>query len=128
MEIEVATFKNIVKNTTKIHDIGVQTKGKVPKKREASGHALEVDQEEDVESGKEIEIRTIKSLLIHKINTLKQISQNVHSNYIVLQGVEYRCSQVFTLLSSLFTTWGPYTQFFDSLVPLLPQKKHLPKV
>ena len=79
---------------------------------------MEVD-EEDLGSSKEIEIRTIKNLLIHKINALKLVSQNVHNNHLVLQGAKYRCSEVVALLSPLFTTWGPYTPFFDTLVLLL---------
>ena len=84
--------------------------------------------EEDLDSNKEIEIRTIKNLSAHKVNALKIVSQNVHSNYLVLQGAKYKCSEVVALLSPLFTTWGPYTLFFDNLLPLLAQKNDFPKV
>jgi hypothetical protein len=47
--------------------------------------------------------------------------------YITLQSNEYQCSQALSLLSPLFSQWGPYIQFFDRLVPLLTQKKELPK-
>ena len=66
--------------------------------------------------------------MMHKVGALQNVSQNVHSNYISLQGAEFQCSEALALLSPLFTTWGPFTQFFDILVPLLPQKKELPKV
>ena len=39
--------------------------------------------EEELESSREMEIITIKNLLIHKINSLKLVSQSVHSNYLV---------------------------------------------
>ena len=45
--------------------------------------------EEELESSKEIEIRTMKNLLTHKINSLKNSSQNAHSSYIVLLGAGY---------------------------------------
>lgn len=64
---------------------------------------------------------------MHKIGALQIVSQNVHNSYISLQGAEFQCLKELALLSPLFTTWGPYTQLFDSLVHLLPQKKELPK-
>lgn len=48
--------------------------------------------------------------------------------YLVLQGAEYKCSETDSLLSLLFTTWDPYTPFFGNLVPMLAQKKDMPKV
>lgn len=80
------------------------------------------------DGAKEVEIETIKSLMMHKIGALQIVSQNVHNSYISLQGAEFQCSKELALLSPLFTTWGPYTQFFHFLVPLLPQKNKLPKV
>lgn len=71
------------------------------------------------EASKDTKIRTIKSLLIHKINALKIVSQNVHRSYLALQGEEYRCSEAISLLCPLFNTWGPYTPFFDSFVHML---------
>ena len=44
-----------------------------------------------------------------------------------MQGVDCHCLEELAFFSPIFTTWWPYTQFFDSLVLLLPQKKELPK-
>ena len=65
--------------------------------------------------------------MIHRITTLKRASVNVHSMYNTLLSNEYQCSKALSLLSTLFAKWGPYIQFFDRLVPLLTQKKELPK-
>lgn len=46
----------------------------------------------------------MKKLLIHKINSLKTISQNVHSSYLALEGAKYRCLEAISLLSPLFNT------------------------
>ena len=51
---------------TEVKDQGMKIEGCIPKIGEASGQAMEVD-EEDLESGKEIKIRIIKNLLVHKI-------------------------------------------------------------
>ena len=84
--------------------------------------------EEDLESSKDIEIRTTKNFFTHKINALILVSQNVHSNHLILWGAKYNCSEAIALLSPLFTTWGPYSQFFHNIIPMLAQKKDLPKV
>lgn len=47
---------------------------------------MEID-EENLESSKDVEIGAMKNLLIHKINALKTVSQNVHGSYIALEGV-----------------------------------------
>lgn len=44
-----------------------------------------------------------------------------------MQGAEFKCSEALVLLSPLFTTWCHIQKKFDSLVPLLPQKKDLRK-
>ena len=54
-----------------------------PKEENVKDQAMEVDEEES-ECSKEIEIRNINNLLLHKIYALKLVSQNVHSDYIVL--------------------------------------------
>jgi hypothetical protein len=45
-----------------------------------------------------------------------------------LQNAEKQCTEVVEILGPLFTRWGPYLQFFDKLVPILGEKKELPKV
>ena len=79
------------------------------------------------DGAKKVEIKKIQSLMMHKIVALQIISQNVHKNYISMQGAEFQCFEVLSLLSPLFKTWGPYIHFFDSLVPLLPQRKEFSK-
>ena len=80
---------------------------------------MEID-EEKLEASKDAEIRAMKNLLIHKINALKVVYQNVHGNYLALEGVEYKFPKEISLLSPLFSTWGSYIQFFDNVVTILP--------
>ena len=77
---------------------------------------------------KEIEITTMKGLLIHRINIIKRISQNLHSTFLSLQGIEFQCTKALNILTPLFNQWGPYSLFFDKLTQFLTQKKDLPKV
>ena len=49
-------------------------------------HTMEID---ELEVGKEIDIRTMESILSHKIYVPKQASNNLHDSYITLQGEEY---------------------------------------
>ena len=83
--------------------------------------------EENLEAIKDAKIKDLKILLIHRINALKTISQNVHGSYIALEGVEYKCVEAIALLSPLFRKWGSYIHFFNSIITILPQKKDLPK-
>ena len=48
---------------------------------------------EALEEKKETEINTMKGLLIHKIDILKRISQNVHSTFLSLQGTKFQCTE-----------------------------------
>ena len=82
---------------------------------------------EVLEEKKEIEISTMKGFLIYRIDILKRNSQNVHSTYISLQGIEYQCLEALQILTPLFNQWGPYSLFFDKLTHFLTQKKDLPK-
>ena len=66
--------------------------------------------------------------MMHKISSLQSESQNVHSCYISLQGVDIQFLEALSLLSHLFTIWGPYIQLFDNLASLLLQNKELPKI
>ena len=83
---------------------------------------------EVLEENKETEINTMKGLLIHRIDILKRISQNVHGTFLLLQGTEFKCIEALNILTPLFNKWGPYSLFFDKLTQLLTQKKDLPKV
>ena len=77
--------------------------------------------------GKELEVKTIKGILYHRINVLKNVSQNVHGLFIALQGVEHQCYGALALLTPLHKQWGPYNQFFDKLITIMTLKKELPK-
>ena len=73
----------------------------------------------DLDVGKETKIRTMKTLITHWINILKRISQNLHAMYISIQGTKYLGYEALTVLTPLFTQWGPYSLFFDKLMPML---------
>ena len=107
-------------------DQAMQMECYIPEIGEALGQPMKIN-EEDLELGREIQIRTIKNLLIDKINALKLVSPNVHINYLVMQGVEYRCSKVISLLFQIFNKQGPSNPFYYRLVPMLAQKMDMPK-
>lgn len=71
---------------------------------------------------------TFERLIKHRIEILKLISQSVHYTFLNLKNVETQCKESVEILGPLFTQWGPYHQFFDKLVPMLGEKKELPKV
>ena len=98
LENEIVVLKNTVRSTIEIEDRGVQTGGYAPKTKDVMGQAMTIN-EEELESSKEIKIGTIKNFLFHKINSLKLVSHNVHSNYLVLQGAWYQHDEEITLLS-----------------------------
>lgn len=108
LENEVKTWKNIARIAVEVEDTGIQIDDYASGLGDTSGQPIITDKEE-IESSKEIEIRIMQNLLIHKIGSLKHSSQTIHRSYIALHGVEYQCSEAISLLSPLFTTWGPYT-------------------
>ena len=82
---------------------------------------------EVLEEKKEVEINAMKGLMIHKINIINRISQNVHSTFLSLQGIEFQFTEALQILTPLFNQWGPYSLLLDKLTQLLTQKKDLPK-
>ena len=107
LEIEIADLKNNIINDVEIREKDVQIEDQTHDIGEKLGHAMEID-EEKLEASKDMEIRAMKNLLIHKINAQKLVCQHVHRNYLELEGVEYKCAKPIALLSPLFSTWGPY--------------------
>lgn len=110
--MDVAALKKAIRVAIELHDKHVQIDEWMIEIGEASGHTMEID-EENLEANKDVDIKTMKNLQTHKINALKKISQNVHGNHLALEGVEYKCSYAIGLLTPLLNTWGPYMQFFD---------------
>ena len=57
------------------------------------------------------EIRTIflKTLMSHRVETLKSISQPTQKFYVSLQSVEKFCNEALSWLSPTFNLFGPYT-------------------
>ena len=99
MEDEIRNLKVVTRPVTKLKDHGDQTKDDIL----VVGEAQHMDIDE-WDGAKEVEIKTIKKFLMHKIGTLHVVSQIVHNNYISLQGDGYKCSEALDLLSPLFTT------------------------
>lgn len=122
LENEVRNLRNATRPIIEVKNQDTQTD--VDTINMGMDQPMEVD---ELEVGKEVEVKTMDITLSHKINILKQAFQNHHSRYITLQGVEYQCAKALFILSQLFTKWGPYIPFFDSLVPIIAQKKEFPK-
>jgi len=62
----------------------------------------------------------------HRVDTLKNLSQQAHSSFVSLQGVEKVCNEALSWLTPTFNLWGPYLQFFDRLIMLMAKKPDLP--
>ena len=73
LEIEIADLKNNIINDVEIREKDVQIEGQTHDTRETLGHPIEID-EENLKNSKDVEIRAMKNLLIHKINALKVAS------------------------------------------------------
>ena len=126
MEEEIVALKNNARLVTEIKDQVVQIDPKITKTQD-KGVSTETTEIDVLEDKKEIQINIMKVLLTYRIDMLKRISQNMHSIYISLQGIEYQCSEALQVLNPLFNQWGPYSIFFDKLTHLLTQKKGLLK-
>ena len=70
-------------------------------------------------------MNTLKVMLIHRVEVLKRVSQIVHSIFTSLKSVEDTCNESLTWLTSIFNQWGPYIQFFDSLIILVTKKPEM---
>ena len=61
----------------------------------------------------------------HRVDVLKNLSQQAHNSFISLQSAEKVCNEAFSWLSPTFNLWGPYMQFFDRLIMLMAKKLDL---
>ena len=82
LENEIMVLKNTIRYTIEIEDKCMQIEGYTLEEKDMIGQAMTTN-EEDLESRKEIEIKTINNLLIHKINSFKYASLNVQNNFII---------------------------------------------
>ena len=74
----------------------------------------------------EIRIVVLRSLMSHRIEILKKLSQQAHSFYIALQSVDKFCNEELSWLSPTFNLWGPYIQFLERLIILMAKKLDFP--
>ena len=58
----------------------------------------------------------------HRVETLRNISQQAHTLYVSLQDVEKVCNEALPWLSPTFNLWGPYIQFLERLIMLMAKK------
>jgi hypothetical protein len=79
-----------------------------------------------VPQGDDLRIGILKSMMSHRVDTLKNLSQQAHSSFVSLQGAEQVCNEALSWLTPTFNLWGPYLQFFDRLIMLMAKKPDLP--
>lgn len=90
LEMEVPSLKNYIRTVTNVYEKELKIEGQNLKIGETSSQLMVIDVEK-LEAKKEVEIRAMENFLIHKIDALKLVSQNVHGSYIAFEGVEYKC-------------------------------------
>ena len=88
LEDEIAALKSNARPIIEVRDQEVQIDPMIIETQEEGVSAEQMDIEV-LEEKKEIEINTMKGLLIHRIDILKRISQNVHSTFLSLQGTKF---------------------------------------
>ena len=65
-------------------------------------------------------------MVSHRVDTLKNLSQQAHYSFVSLQGAEQVCNEALSWLTPTFNLWGPYMQFFDKLIMLMAKKPDFP--
>ena len=83
LEDEMATLKSNARPIIEVRDQEVQTNPVIIETHKEGVSTKKMDIEV-LEEKKEIEINTMKGLLIHRIDILKRISQNVHNTFLSL--------------------------------------------
>lgn len=120
LENELKFLKTLARPVIEVNDQEVQTDDMdVPQQV--------VDREYELNLSLEIDKRTLRRMLAHKVEVLKLISQSMYYTFLALQNNEKQCTKATNIFGPLFTKWGPYLQLFDRLIPLLTQFKELPK-
>ena len=56
----------------------------------------------------DLRIGILKSMVSHRIDTLKNLSQQAHNSFVSLQGAEQVCNEALSWLTPTFNLWGPY--------------------
>ena len=79
-----------------------------------------------VQQGGDVRIEVLKSMMSHRVDTLKNLSQQAHNSFVSLQSTEQFCNEALSWLNPTFNLWGPYLQFFDRLIMLMAKKLDLP--
>ena len=79
-----------------------------------------------VQQGDDLRIGILRSMMSHRVDTLKNLSQQAHNSFIALQSAEQVCNEALSWLTPTFNLWGPYLQFFDRLIMLMAKKPDLP--
>ena len=65
-------------------------------------------------------------MMSHKVDTLKNLSQQAHSLFVSLQSAKQVCNEALSWLTPTFNLWGPYMQFLDRLIMIMAKKLDLP--
>lgn len=76
--------------------------------------------------GDDIRIDVLRNMMSHRIEVLKNISQQAHSFYVTLQSVEQFFNKELSWLSPTFNLWGAYIQFLERLIVLMAKKPDFP--
>lgn len=78
------------------------------------------------QQGNEVRTIVLRCMIGHRVETLKNISQQAHTLYISLQDVEKVFNEALAWLSPTLNLWGTYIQFLEWLIILMAKKLDLP--
>ena len=81
---------------------------------------------QSVQRGGDVKIEVLRSMMSHRVDTLKNLSQQAHSLFVSLQSAEQVFNEALSWLTPTFNLWGPHIQFFDILIMLMVKKPNLP--
>ena len=81
---------------------------------------------QSVQQGGDVRIEILRSMMSHRVDTLKNLSQQAHNSFVSLQSAEQVCNEALSWLTPTFNLWGPYMQFFDKLIMLMAKKPDVP--
>ncbi len=119
MDGEIKSLENISRPLVEVSDKEMSTK------RDELASMMMIDKHVNLEVDNIVlrrdgGIDAMKGILLYRTKyILKNISQNVHSIFISLNDIEHQCSKALSLLTLFFNQWGPYSQLFDKLIPMM---------
>lgn len=136
LETKVASLKQKLDSVEKNRVLGIQeqlavvtmeisTQTKELETKETEPRRMSIDAQIPQQGG-EVRETIMKSMIDHRLETLKNISQNNHALYISLQDAEHVCNEELAQLSLTFNLWGAYVQFLERLIMLMKKKPNLP--